>query len=284
MRLGPIAHVTLVVPDLEVALAAYQGPLAQRLLARESLAREEALRLGALAYVGAPSAWLACPGSDAPWLRLIEDRTQPAAAAFARLGWMAIELLVADVDALASQLGAHFKVLRPPADLDFSDAIRACQVQGPGGEVLYLTQVRRPVPPFELPLSTDLSAAVGPPFVMVLACRDLIRSSGFYAGLGAVRDFRFQTCLSALNQAQGLALTQKHSVHVWQLRAGHLLELDQATAGMLAVARPDARLPAGIAHVALARSNADGVRLDQRHKEAQSQVMSGPDGESLELI
>jgi catechol 2,3-dioxygenase-like lactoylglutathione lyase family enzyme len=281
MRLGPIAGVTLVAPNLDQAIAAYVQALGLKLHEQTRLPEHEALRLGAPLHKLARVAHLGTQDRPEPWLRIIEDTTQVPVAAFMHTGWIALEVLVEDVDALASELGNHFRVLRPPADLDLGDAIRAMQVQGPAGEVLYLTQIKRPVPPFQLPSS---QGKVGMAFVTVLAARSLSESLGFYGGLGGIARYRFETRLSALNQAQNLPLESRHAVGVWQLRGNHLIEIDQATECMGARHKPDGRLPSGLAHIAFWRSQEIGTRLDQSYHSATAHVTAGPDGESLELL
>ena len=68
---------------------------------------------------------------------------------------------VDDVDALAAELASSpFRIIGGPADLSFSDQIRAMQVVGPAREVLYLTQAdQTPPAAASLPYSDRRSQA-----------------------------------------------------------------------------------------------------------------------------
>ena len=100
---------------------------------------------------------------------MIEDPAAVPGEPMHRHGWLSLEILVGDVDSLAAGLEAPFTVLGPPANLELSDAIRASQVLGPCGELLYLTQIKAAVPPFDLPM-TDATVAV--PFIGVMSTPD----------------------------------------------------------------------------------------------------------------
>ncbi|MFK7828795.1 MAG: hypothetical protein AB8B57_03345 [Congregibacter sp.] len=158
------------------------------------------------------------------WLLLIEHRAGVERDPLRTHGWLAQEILVADVDALASSLAdSPFKILRPPANLDVSDRIRACQALGPAGELLYLTQVEPPVPPFELP---HCLAAVDHLFIPVLSTPDRDASLREYEVLAAQRSLRFDTRITVVNQALGLPLETRHPVGTLQLNGASLIEID----------------------------------------------------------
>ena len=140
-----IVHATLVASDLAVTCDAYLAQLSLTLATQSTLGDEDAAVLGLPDLAGAPMAWLANAAGE-PVLRVIEDRrAQPGEPMF-RHGWLALEVLVGDIDALAAGLHAPFRVLGAAANLELSDAIRAAQVLGPCGELLYLTQVKAQVP------------------------------------------------------------------------------------------------------------------------------------------
>jgi len=256
MSLQAIDHAVVICPDLAQASAAYTRYLDQVVVLEEPLNPDYALKLGLTGMIGALSAWLGVAGQS-PWLLLVQSAHAKLPAPFAREGWMALELAVLDVDALAPSLqGSPFRVIAEPKDLDFSDAIRAMQVQGPAGEVLYLTQIKRPVPPFRLP-QTNLR--VDRPFVAVIGCSDVGTASAFYLGLGADKRLRFDTRLGALNSARGLAPDTQHKVATVELLSGHLLEID-APACPLAPAMKIDGSDAGIACVVICRAEQSSLR------------------------
>ena len=50
-----------------------------------------------------------------------------------------MEVLVKDLYALFAELPPAFSLFNPPAALSFSEHIRAMQVAGPAGELIYFT-------------------------------------------------------------------------------------------------------------------------------------------------
>ena len=89
-----------------------------------------------------------------PWLNIIQSPDEHPNIAFQNHGWLSLEISVADVDAVYEELKeSSFEIIGLPANLDVSDDIKAMQAVGPDGEVLYLTEVKAPVPPFQLPFA-----------------------------------------------------------------------------------------------------------------------------------
>ncbi len=274
MRLGPIVSATVICRDLDRSLAAY-AHLGLPLVERGALARSRALAMGEAALADARCARLGA--TDCAWLQLIEAPGASQSTPFGRRGWLALEVGVRDVDALAARLSdKHFRVLGAPANLDVSDAIRAMQVAGPDGEVLYLTQVKRPVPPFALPQALH---EVDQLFVGVLGCGDRERTLAFYEGLGLVDRWRFDTRLGALNRAHGRDCSERHPVACAQLRGQHLLEFD----ALPWLPAADASLRAGIRMLSIARSDAQNQPL-RAADDPSARVLAGPEGEWLELV
>lgn len=256
MSLQAIDHAVIICPNLAQASAAYVRYLDQTIHRQAPLDNDYARKLGLTGMDDAPSAWLGVAGA-APWLLLVQSARAKAAAPFSKAGWMALELAVRDVDALLPSLQASpFHVLAEPKDLDFSDAIRAMQVQGPAGEVLYLTQIKRAVPPFRLP-RTQLT--VDGPFVAILGSEDAGAASAFYLGLGAETRLRFDTRLGALNQVRGLAPETQHAVATVELISGHLLEIDAPSCPLAAAMLIDGT-EAGIACVVMSRTQGGELR------------------------
>ena len=145
--LGPIALCTLVAADGAALVAAYTGWLHQQVAVSGPLDSATASAIGQPQLAGNPS-WLLQNTAGRAWLQVIECPRATPRDHLATYGWLAMEVLVADVDQLAASLAdSPFELLRPAANLDLSDQIRACQVRGPAGEILYLTQVKAPVPP-----------------------------------------------------------------------------------------------------------------------------------------
>ncbi len=285
-RLGRIASATVLAPDLDAAIASYANAFGASVVAREVLDEALARHLELPALAGRRVAWLGTEGS--PWLRLIEAPGARRATPMHRHGWLSLEVLVGDVDALAAALPADWQVLGAPADLDVSPDIRACQVLGPCGELYYLTEVKAQVPPFELP-QTD--RRVDRPFIVVLSTPDRARTQAAWEALCGRTAWAFDTKITVLNRALGRALEARYPVAVLQFRERCLIEIDQVELAPDA-ARDDATPLAGTWLVSLERDGLDGVDgIDPipapgatGYDGRRAALWRGPCGERVELI
>lgn len=278
---GPLCHATLIVRQLEPVAQAYRAlglsPTAEPM----SVDPAQAQAWGHPMLQNCRQQMLATQaqgGAAAPLLRLIEHpNARPRPTRFSQ-GWLALEILVRDVDALAAHLSAAqasatgaitgvrtcvasddsspgFDIVGPPADLDVSPAIRAMQLVGPAGEMLYLTQVKAPVPPFDIPLSSSLapsSPALGPLFIAVLSTPSRSATLAACAPLRPRQILQFDTKITVLNRALGHDITRRWPVATAQWAGASLFEIDevadpQVTAAPLAT---DA-LPCGLAWVTM---------------------------------
>lgn len=221
---GPIRWATLLVPSVGAVAHAYCKAFGIHADPAESLDPAVALRLGLADLTGATMVWLRRSDGE-PFLRLVEDRgAVDAGPPMFRDGWMALECLVDDVDAMAAQLPPGFRMLGPAADLDVSPLIRAAQVLGPCGELWYLTQVRSEVPPFHLPISGQDPLRI---FIGVIRCADRTRERAFWAEAGGGASWAFETRITVLNRALGRPLEDRHPVAVVQLGGRSLVEIDE---------------------------------------------------------
>lgn len=276
--------------DFDACVAAYVDSLSMRVVESGRLDPALVHLWSAPGLAGARSAVLASE-SEIPWIRVIEDASIRSAVPFKQQGWMSLEVAVQDVDRLAAELaGSPFEIWRPPADLDVSEDIRAMQVIGPAGEVLYLTQIKKPVPPFEIPMA---GCGVDRLFIPVMCCTDRDAVLAFYRRFPNCRDFRFDTTITSVNTAFGFELDRNHPVAVVQLAGKSMIEIDQIDE---AVPRPcaDGRLPPGIAIIGCEVDSLDisGVdfpsppmRLEiQPYRGRRAACCRGAGGELLELI
>jgi len=223
-RLGPALAATIITRGLDDSTGAYTRHLGQREHSRGPLGGPEAARIGRPDLAGAPCAWLANELEE-PWLQLVQDARAETLEPFRRYGWLSLEIAVRDVDALAERLlDSPFEIIGPPRDLAMSDAIRAMQAVGPSGEVLYLTEVKRPVPPFELPFAR---CPVDRLFIPVVACPDREAALAHYEGLSGNAGLRFDTQITVVSRALGLPETHPHPVATLQLSGDTLIEIDQ---------------------------------------------------------
>lgn len=222
-RLGPITLCTVICTNLERSRSAYETHLGLCVVGRFTLDDATAAALGFPELAGAPANLLANARQE-PWLLQVECPTAVERDALGSYGWLAQELLVEDVDELAASLeGAAFEVLRPPRNLDVSNLIRACQVRGPDGEILYLTQVNGEVPDSELPQNAE---GVDHLFIAVLSTPDRDASLEQYAALSGNTGTRFDMRISVVNQHRGWDLERKHPIATLQLAGRTLIEID----------------------------------------------------------
>lgn len=231
------------------------------------------------------------PPSGYPWIRIIDSPEVIAAKPFKELGWMALEVLVQDVDELHERLqDSPFEIYRSPANLDVSDDIRSMQVVGPAGEVLYLTQVNAEVPPFKIPRAV---CDVDRLFIPVSSCLRLDEALAVYNKLGAKVKWQFETRITLANKAHGLNLEFRHPVVTIQLEGSCMVEIDQLG---VARARPPAHggFPAGIAMVSFVYDDVGSVGISTVSPSApldgslyhgqEVVVCRGAGGELIELI
>ena len=266
-RLGPALSATIVTSDLDHSTAAYAQHLGQRVLCEGHLDDAAAAALGWPSLAGNRETWMG-NALEEPWLRFIEAPDAETLQPFTRYGWLSLEISVQDCDALGEALvDSPFEIIGPPADLAMSDAIRAMQVVGPSGEVLYLTEIKRPVPPFELPTAR---CPVDRLFIPVMLCPDRDAALAHYASLSGNDGLTFDTKITVINRAHGLPIDTQHPVSTIQLEGNTLIEMDQVP-GLQPVPFNGAEPTTGIALVHFDHPDAGGLS-------------QGAAGERIELI
>ena len=259
---GPLRHATLIVADAQLMVQAYAA-LGLVVVERSVLGDEQAQAWGQAQLAGLGVTWLA-PVGAAPLLRLIElPGTLPRPTRFSH-GWLALELLVRDVDALAPRLAdSGFRIVGAPADLAFSPSIRAMQVTGPAGEMLYLTQVKLPAPPFDLPLSADLAGTqdLGALFIAVMSVPSRAALLQACAAMAPHSTLQFDTRVTVLNQALARPADHVWPVATLQWTGASLFEVDEVIDSAVTTP-PDGQLPQGLAWVSI-ESDAGDARLQE---------------------
>ena len=229
--------------------------------------------------MGARQACLRPASGQRRFIRLVEAAEAVGHVPLRHLGWSAIEIVVQDLDRVAAELRVSpFRILGPPETLDlgFTDRIRAMQVAGPSGEVLYLTEIDGPIPGFDLPEARSL---VDGAFVAVLGASSMQASLRFHCDLfgrasGPILEARV-ACLSA---AHGLPSATRHSLSTVALPDMCLLEIDAYPTGASPAMPTPCGLPAGIAFASFhalpgEMSDVPGGTL-----------LRGPDGELIEIL
>jgi hypothetical protein len=176
-------------------------------------------------------------------------------------GWGSLEIVVEDTDATFARFkGSPFKVIGEPANLKGYPSIRAFQVEGRSGEVLYLTsetgdRSRSPLPPPGGP--------IGRIFIMVLGGPDIRAMVDWYAtGFGLSSGPIRTTPISVVQRAQGLGAEVETPITTMRLaQQGNLFELDGYTPPATARPRRPGELPPGVAITTVSVRSLDALRI-----------------------
>jgi catechol 2,3-dioxygenase-like lactoylglutathione lyase family enzyme len=240
---------TLTTPDPAATAQAYCRWLDYVVADQGSVGADLAQLWGRPALAGRRSVLLHASRSPGTLLRLIEAPALPAApVALPGHGWNAMEVLVRDPYSLADELqGSPFKLLIPPRPLPFDAAIHAMQVEGPAGELLYLTAL-----PADRTI-LDLRAAqsrVDRPFIAILGCADIEAVLAFYAQvLGTPTISAAPTVVKIINDSFGLPDQHRIPLGIVKLPRDCLIEVDQLPAAARPRPSESGELPAGFAVV-----------------------------------
>jgi hypothetical protein len=259
--LKSISIVTILASDLEAVEAAYRHYLDYSAIARGQISESLARSWGAPRMAGRDFILLRPASGEPVYLRFVAAEPVANYAALRSFGWNAAELLVADTDALARRLeNSPFRIIGAPRNLSSTDAIRAMQVIGPAGELLYLTRVRPGAAGFEL---ESAQSEVDRVFIVVVGGSDLETLRKFYADklrlpVSPPAPYR----ISVLSRAYGMDAEQLHQLSVARLSSRFLMELDQYPPE--AIARPcrAGELSPGIATVGFEIDSLDALPLD----------------------
>jgi len=290
---GPrLAHAIISVPDMRAALDVYVGLLEQRIVAEETVTQQEARAWEAPAVAGTRSVVLQPPSNIGVYLRLIEN---PAASGYrpgTHFGWAALELSVQSADAMHQRLlDARLPIISPPKALSFTDALYPMQARGPGGEALYLNEIRGNLPDSDLPMA---NCWVDQLFIAVMGCRDRQRSLDFYnAVLGTSEGGTWELEYSTINKAFAMPPTTRHTLSTLVDRRNVLFEVDQYPLEATPAPRMQGGLPPGICHVgvrvpAMPKNcdwlSAPATRHEAPYFGAEVGVLRGPDHELVEIV
>ena len=171
-------------------------------------------------------------------IRFVESRAPADYVPFRHMGWNAAELMVQDTDAAAARLAdSPFKIIGPPADLSFSDKIRAMQVLGPAQESLYLTSFKQKLPEFDTP---DAHAFIDRVFIVIVGGPTAATLNHYYTThFGAAKAPVIPGVISVISQAHGLPPSTPHELAAIALRGQSYIEADTMPAGT----RPRESLP-----------------------------------------
>jgi hypothetical protein len=267
--LESIRSVTYTVPDLAPVEQAYTRWLRYRAVGRGAFPESMARACNAPSASGLPTLTLGPESGEPVHLRFVQDRASAGWRALTTHGWNCSEIVVRDVDALASELeDSPFRVIGPPASLQRFPMIRAMQVIGPVGECLYLTQIGAGSG-LRLPRAQSF---VGRVFIVVAGGADLPALFRTYERFGNEFDPPVATRVRVISLANGLPPETDHRHGLVKLRDGTLIELDEYPDVTRPRPRSAGALPQGMALVTFAVRGHEGSR-----------VIEGGAGELIEL-
>lgn len=261
---------------------------------RGRVSRQLARNWGTPAMAGREYLLMSSQAAPDVFIRAVRAKRTPSG--FAPLmthGWNAIEIIVDNPDATYAKLqGSPFRVIGEPAPLGGYPSIRAFQVVGPSGEVLYLTAETGDRSKSILPLP---GGEVGRIFIMVVAGPDIDALLDFYsAKFQMTRGTARMRTVGVIKRAQGLGDEATPLATMRLAQHGNLIEFDGYSGK--ATPRPANRgeLPPGIATTSFAVKSLDALALDWvspptkldglAYGGKRAATVRGPAGELVELI
>ncbi len=287
-----LAHGTVCVPSVEEALKLYCDLFEQDVVHRGKVTATEATAWQAPLLLGASSVVMQPPSGAPVYLRLIEQAEPAGYKPGTHFGWAALELSVKSADDMyARLLKAGTLIIAPPKPLSFTDKLYPMQARGPGGEAIYLNEVRGDLPSSDLPMA---QCWVDRLFIAVMGCRDIAASLAFYhALLGTGTGGQWEMPYSVINAAFGLDAATAHKLATVADRRTVLFEVDQYPAAATARPQVNGGLPQGVAMIGVRTvteaKNANWivppqVRYEPPYFGATIGVVRGLDGELTELL
>lgn len=285
ITLGRLRAATIVCQDFDLATGAYREFLGYRVAEEGCIDQSLAAVWGAPRVTGARYQWLVPASGADVGVRLIEGGG-PAFAPYSSWGWNALEIAVADCDRAVAHLAkGPFRVVGPPTDLGFSDgALRAGQVVGPSGEVLYLTEIRRQVPGFALP---EAKCLVDQPFIVILHAADAASAIEAYRRrFGNAGTPTFQFPVDFMAEFQGLPKDHQYTLGTVALDGGGYFEIDSAPAHIGPRPTAEGALPMGIAMVTVEARTSDRAQPTDGSLYSGGEIrrVTGVAGEWLEIV
>jgi len=249
---------TLTSADLDATIARYRDWLDYQVVESGEVPEALAASWGAPASAHRRYVLLQPASSEPVFLRFVEGDAHPGFRPLRTYGWAAIELCVRDTLAVNARLEhSPFRIIGPPRELDGLPTIFPMQIEGPDGDIVFLTQIRGDLPEYDLPRARTLIDRL---FILVLACSDIGESMRWFSTtLGVQLGRQLEILYSVLSAAFGLPESQRHVIATGVDGRDCFMEFDQYP--QEASARPgraDALKP-GIALATLAHAHFDSV-------------------------
>lgn len=291
-----IQMATLTTADLAQLERDYRDWIDYHVRERGNINEDLAQSWGAPEIAGQPYLLLSSDASPDVFIRAIQAKSPtPDYRPLTDHGWNAIEIIVEDPDSLRQKLeSSPFRIIGEPAPLGAYPTIRAFQVVGPSGEVIYFTAETGDRSKSPLP---DPNGDIGRIFIMVVAGGDIDALLDFYSSRFTLqRNVARQMRVGVVARAQQLAEGETIGLATARLAEhGNLLEFDGYDPKRTAPrATRSGDLPAGIVSTSFAVNSLDELDLEwitppARHPGlayagGRAATARGPAGELIELI
>ena len=289
MNIGKISAVTIPSPDLSKSVEQYIEFLNYRLVDEGQVSKEEAIAWKAENIEGADYVVLQPENSDDCSFRFINQEIQGEYIPFKSGGWNAAELIVRNVDQMAIKLSnSDFEVIGPPADLSFTDQIRAMQVVGPSSEILYLTEFKSKLPEFDSPTAR---CDVDQTFIVILAGSSMDQMQEFYCDhFNLERAVVMDSRIRAISRVFGNPEDTKYKSAAIPIKDQCLIEIDELPDGSVIRSSEPGYLLPGISMVSFLyygeyNKHAEIYQCNLPHlKDRQCSSTHGNNQEIIELI
>jgi hypothetical protein len=291
--LNCVSCVTWCVTGFDASKRALEQLLGYEAIDTAPVSADLAASWSAPAVAGARCGLFRPASRESVLIRLVETNPVDGYKPLTCYGWNATELHVQDVNTLAERLrGSDYRILGGPRDLLENGTAVALQVQGPSGEILYLTEIngKRMQASYGKAL-----APVGRCFIVVLGSSKHAASMAFYGELAGRKTRPRCFPIRVLAAAHGMDTeTSTFRIGSAVLEQPYRIEIDEYPDS--AIARPAQRdgLPPGMAMVTFESDDIDELPsdavLDVRtlagppYDRRRCALLRGPDGELLEII
>jgi hypothetical protein len=287
-----ISTVTYCVADPEQSCAALSRFMGYEVLSEAPIPEALAIAWGTPKLAGRDCRILRPASGHPSHVRFIAAAPTPGYAPLKTYGWNAAELHVRDVQALAGTLQhSAYTILGGPRDLMNNGAVIALQVQGPGDEVFYLTQISG------IQMQESYGKAncdVDRLFIAVLGARDFPGTLEFYRSLCKGVNKARKFAIRVLSAAHGLdPFATRYNIAGAIMEERYRIEIDGYPDS--ATERPvtDGELPPGLAMISIELPSLDDVPcpLDIHRQPGGASyggdrlaILKGPSGEWMELL
>jgi len=286
-QLGKIACVTVSAADLDACERAYSRNFDYRVSEKSVVSETQASLWNTPGMVGAKTLIMEPASGNDFVFRFIERPSDPDYQPLTTWGWNAAEVLVENVDALAAQLiDDDFKILGEPKNLSFTDDIRAMQLRGPANEILYMTELKAPIPGMDLPTATSF---VDNTFIVILGGGDIsAMMQSYQQQFGIAPAPVMESRITVASRAFGLSIEHRYPIAALGIKDQCMIEVDELPAQAGPRQTEAGLLPPGISMVSFRcttapdESAAECTGLPYRGHKAS--CTSGAAGELIELI